>query len=183
MNLIKTEIPDLFIVEPKLFFDERGYFFESYSQTKFSDNNLIYNFIQDNQAKSQYGVIRGLHFQKGEYAQAKLVRVLSGRIKDVAVDLRPNSATFGKVFSIELNDENNLQLLIPRGFAHGYSVLSASAIIEYKCDNIYMPTADGGILFNDKDLSIDWQIPFERQIVSLKDKKNPTLAEFIALKN
>lgn len=180
MNLIKTEIPDLFIIEPKLFFDERGYFFESYSQMKFTDNNLIYNFIQDNQAKSQYGVIRGLHFQKGEYAQAKLVRVLSGRIKDVAVDLRPNSDTFGKVFSIELNDENNFQLLIPRGFAHGYSVLSTTAVIEYKCDNIYMPSADGGILFNDKKLILDWEIPNEKQIVSAKDKKNPTLEEFMA---
>ena len=176
MKIHETGITDLYVIEPKVFFDERGYFFESYNENKFKENNLDYHFIQDNQAKSQYGVIRGLHFQKGEYAQAKLIRVLSGKIIDVAVDIRKNSPTYGKVFSIELSDENKKQLLIPRGFAHGYSVLSKEAVVEYKCDNVYMPSADGGIRYNDKGLNINWKIPEKEQIVSEKDKKNAFFA-------
>ncbi len=178
MRIHETGIADLYVIEPKVFFDERGYFFESYNETKFKEKGLDYNFIQDNQAKSQYGVIRGLHFQKGEYAQAKLIRVLSGKILDVAVDIRKKSPTYGKVFSVELSDENKKQLLIPRGFAHGYSVLTKEAIVEYKCDNVYMPSADGGIKYNDKDLNIDWKIPEEKQIVSEKDKANSIFADF-----
>ncbi len=178
MNILKTEIADLFILKPRVFSDERGYFFESFNEAKFIENGLKYNFIQDNQALSQYGVIRGLHFQKGEFAQAKLVRVLSGKIIDVALDLRKNSSTFGKFFSIELSDENKLQLLIPRGFAHGYSVISSQAVVLYKCDNIYMPSADGGIIFDDKELNIDWKIAEVDRIVSQKDKMNPTFSQY-----
>jgi len=178
MKVLKTEIADLYIIEPKVFTDERGYFFESFNQAKFSEKGLNYNFIQDNQARSQYGVIRGLHFQKGEFAQAKLVRVLSGKIIDVALDLRKDSPTYGKCFSIELSEENKLQLLIPRGFAHGYSVISAEAVVFYKCDNIYMPSADGGIIFDDRELAIDWKIAENERIVSAKDKVNPTFEQY-----
>ncbi len=178
MKIHETGIANLYVIETKVFFDERGYFFESYNEAKYKEQGLDYNFIQDNQAKSQYGVIRGLHFQKGEYAQAKLIRVLSGKILDVAVDIRKNSPTYGKVFSVELSDENKKQLLIPRGFAHGYSVLTDEAVVEYKCDNIYMPSADGGIKYNDKELNVNWEIPKEKQIVSEKDKLNPNFADF-----
>ncbi len=169
MKIEKTGIEDLYVIEPQVFTDERGYFFESYNEAKFKEKGLNYHFIQDNQAKSQYGVIRGLHFQTGEYAQAKLLRVLLGKVLDVAVDIRKNSPTYGTFFSVELSDDNKKQLLIPRGFAHGYSVLSKEAVVEYKCDNVYMPSAEGGIKYNDKDLNIDWKIPIEQHIISEKD--------------
>lgn len=177
MKIIKTEIEDLLIIEPKVFGDERGYFFESYSLAKFVDAGLDYNFIQDNQSKSSYGTIRGLHFQKGEFAQAKLVRALEGAVIDVVVDLRVGSKTYGKHFAIELSAENNRQLLIPRGFAHGFSVVSETAIFAYKCDNIYNKDSEGGIAFDDEDLNIDWQIDISKAIVSEKDKNLPNLKE------
>jgi len=178
MKIELTKIKDLVVIEPRVFFDERGYFFESYNEEKFKENGLDYHFIQDNQAASKYGVIRGLHFQKSPFAQAKLVRVLFGKILDVAVDLRKTSPTYGEVFSIELSDENKKQLLIPRGFAHGYSVLSSEATVEYKCDNFYMPSHDGGILFNDTDLNIDWKIVKGMEIISEKDKKNISFHQY-----
>ena len=178
MDLIKTPIDDLLIIEPRIFSDERGYFFESYSKSKFDEAGLNYNFVQDNESMSSYGTIRGLHFQKGEFAQSKLVRVLDGKVLDVAVDLRPNSKTFGQYFSIELSGENKKQLLIPRGFAHGFSVLSETAIFAYKCDNIYNKNSEGSIIYNDETLNIDWQIPKEKEILSEKDKNAPTLQEY-----
>lgn len=177
MKIIKTEIENLLIIKPKVFGDERGYFFESYSLAKFVDAGLDYNFIQDNQSKSSYGTIRGLHFQKGDFAQAKLVRVLEGSVIDVVVDLRKDSKTYGKHFAIELSAQNNLQLIIPRGFAHGFSVISKTAIFAYKCDNIYNKDSEGGIAFDDQDLCIDWQIDISNAIVSEKDKNLPKLKE------
>lgn len=172
MNIIKTNIEDLYILEPNIFPDKRGYFFESYNKSILDINNISYEFVQDNQSKSQYGVVRGLHYQLNPYAQAKLVRVIEGKILDVVVDLRKSSSTFGKVFSIELSAENSKQLLIPRGFAHGFSVLSEIAVFLYKCDNFYKKEAEGGILFNDPKLNIDWKIPGNKMIVSDKDLEN-----------
>lgn len=177
MNFIKTEIDDVYIVEPKIFEDSRGYFFESYSKKLFSEFGLNYDFIQDNQSKSSYGTIRGLHFQKGEYSQAKLIHVLDGLILDVAVDLRINSKTFGKYVAVELSSEDQKQLLIPRNFAHGFSVLSDIAIIAYKCDNYYNKESERGIYFNDNDLKIDWKIDTNSAILSEKDKKYPNLKD------
>lgn len=177
MNFIKTKFEGLIIIEPRVFEDARGYFFESYSQRAFVEAGLDYQFIQDNQSKSSYGTIRGLHFQKGEHAQAKLVRVLDGRVLDVVVDLREGSATYGEHFSIELTAENNRQLLIPRGFAHGFSVLSESAIFAYKCDNGYNKASEGGLLYNDPALGIDWQVAEEDAILSDKDLLNPLLKD------
>lgn len=173
MKIIKTPIPDLLIIEPKVFRDERGYFFELYNEQKFIENGLHYQFIQDNQSKSSYGVIRGLHYQLNPYAQAKLVRAIAGTIFDVAVDLRKNSPTFGQWYGVELSTDNFLQLLIPRGFAHGFSVLSEFAIVHYKCDNIYQPQMERGIFFADKFLAIDWHLPIEKSIVSAKDNMLP----------
>lgn len=178
MNFIKTEIEGVYIIEPKVFNDARGYFFESYNQKSFEDAGLHYNFIQDNQSKSCYGTIRGLHFQKGEFSQAKLVRVLQGTVLDVAVDLRTGSPTFGKHVAVELSAENNRQLMIPRGFAHGFSVLSETAVFAYKCDNIYNKASEGGLLYNDRDLGIDWRIPADKIILSDKDKLHGGLKEF-----
>lgn len=175
MELIKTNIPDLVLLKPKIFEDQRGYFFESYNKKTLLDIGLNYIFVQDNQSKSQYGVIRGLHFQIEPYAQAKLIRAIQGTIYDVAVDLRKGSPTFGKWQGFELSVENKLQLLIPRGFAHGFSVLSQYAEIMYKCDNYYHPEADSGIKYNDKSLNIDWKIPNDKTIVSDKDKQNVML--------
>lgn len=174
MNIIKTEIPDLFILNPQIFRDDRGFFFESFSQRDLASNNLHYNFVQDNQSKSQFGVIRGLHFQLNPHAQSKLIRVLVGKILDVVVDIRKGSPTFGKHIAVELSAENKLQLLIPQGFAHGFSVLEDNTEIAYKCDNYYNQQSEGGILFNDPALNIDWKIDISKAIVSEKDQNLPT---------
>ena len=175
MQIIKTVFPELLIIEPKIFEDKRGYFFESYNQNLFKKNNINYNFVQDNQSQSSYGVVRGLHYQIEPYAQTKLIRVIAGKILDVVVDLRQNSPTFKKYFSVELSAENKKQFLIPKGFAHGFSVLSDTATVFYKCDQFYYPKSEKGLLFNDIELNIDWKINPENQIVSEKDKNNPTL--------
>lgn len=173
MAFIKTNFPDLIVFEPKVFGDDRGYFFESYNQKTFEEAGLFYNWVQDNQSSSTYGVIRGLHFQKGEHAQAKLVRCLKGVILDVVVDLRKNSPTFKQVYSIELTSEKNNALLVPRGFAHGFSVLSEKAEVLYKCDNFYNKESEGGVLYNDPFLNIDWHIEKGNEIVSEKDLVHP----------
>ena len=178
MNFIETDIADVFVLEPKVFKDDRGYFFEAYNKTEFENHGLFYDFVQDNQSMSSYGVIRGLHFQKGEFAQAKLVRVLHGTVLDVAVDLRKSSPTFGKYVEVELSQENNRMLLIPRGFAHGFSVLSQTAVFTYKCDNFYHKEAEGGIRFDDPDLNIDWRVNPNQAVLSDKDKLLPFLEEF-----
>ncbi|WP_436414268.1 dTDP-4-dehydrorhamnose 3,5-epimerase [Petrimonas sp.] len=175
MNIITTEIEGLLILEPKVFGDERGYFFESFSQREFEEKVCKTVFVQDNESKSGYGVLRGLHFQKPPFEQAKLVRVVKGKVLDVAVDIREDSPTFGKHVSVELSEENKRQMFVPRGFAHGFVVLSEEAIFQYKCDNYYMPQAEGGILWNDPALNIDWKIPMEDVILSEKDKNNRTL--------
>jgi dTDP-4-dehydrorhamnose 3,5-epimerase len=180
MNIRQTNIPDVVIIEPRVFNDARGYFFESYNKISFDE--LIgddINFIQDNEAKSSYGVLRGLHFQKGQHAQAKLIRVVSGKVLDVAVDIRKDSPTFGKHVSQILSEENKLQLFIPHGFAHGYVALSKEVIFQYKCDNYYCPTSEAGIAFDDKELAIDWMIPREDMILSDKDLVYNCLAELI----
>jgi dTDP-4-dehydrorhamnose 3,5-epimerase len=169
MKISKTFIEDLLIIEPQLFKDERGFFYESYNKSKL-DKIIKTNFVQDNVSKSKKGVIRGLHFQSPPYEQIKLVRCVSGNILDVAVDLRTNSNTYGKCFSIELSSENNKQLFIPKGFAHGFQVLSEEAIVNYKVDNFYYPKYDSGIIWNDKDLSINWSIDV-KPILSVKDLK------------
>lgn len=169
MNIIKTPLTGLFIIEPIVFKDQRGYFFESYNMAKLKSLGIDLQFVQDNQSKSSYGVIRGLHFQMAPKAQSKLVRVLCGKVYDVAVDMRKGSPTYGKWFGLELSEENKKQLLIPKGFAHGFSVLSETAVVFYKCDELYAPECDSGILYNDPDLAIDWQIPTSKVIVSGKD--------------
>jgi len=176
MSFHTTEIQGLIIIEPQLFGDSRGYFFEAYNQQVFKGAGIDFHFVQDNQSSSGYGVIRGLHYQLSPYAQTKLIRVLEGTILDVAVDIRKGSPTFGKIFAIELSAENKKQLFIPAGFAHGFSVLSNKAEILYKCDNFYNKESEGGILYNDPALAIDWQIPAGKEIVSDKDKALPTLA-------
>lgn len=178
MPFISTKIKDVVVFEPRIFTDDRGYFFETYNEKLFNDNGITAKFVQDNQSKSSYGVIRGLHFQKGEHAQAKLVRVLQGSVLDVAVDLRAGSETYGKYVAVELSDVNNLQLFIPRGFAHGFSVLSRTAVFAYKCDNLYCKESEGGIDCNDPDLGIDWQIPAEDRVLSEKDKLHPLFKDF-----
>lgn len=176
MQIITTGIDGLFIIKPKVFGDDRGYFFESFSRRDFEAAvGVSVDFVQDNQAMSRYGVVRGLHFQRGRHAQAKLVRVSQGRVLDVAVDLRAGSPTFGQHFAVELSDENFMQFFIPRGFAHGYAVLSDTAIFQYKTDNYYCPEAEGAILWNDPDLAIDWRLPADDIILSEKDKRNPPL--------
>lgn len=175
MPFIKTEFPGLLIFEPKVWQDDRGYFFESYNKQTFSDEGVEINFIQDNQASSAFGVIRGLHYQLEPYAQTKLIRALSGNILDVAVDIRKGSPTFGKVFTLELSAENKKQLLVPKGFAHGYSVISKTAEVFYKCDTFYNKESEGGIAYNDKELNIDWKIPEDEAIISEKDTKHPGL--------
>ena len=173
MKIIKTYIDDLLILKPRIFRDNRGYFYETYNKNEFIKNKLNYTFVQDNESKSSYGVIRGLHFQNGKYSQAKLVRVIQGKVLDVAVDLRKNSKTFGKYFAIELSATNKLQFLIPRGFAHGFSVLSKTAIFTYKCDNFYNKQSEGSINLFDKTLNIDWKINKKNAIVSEKDLNSP----------
>jgi len=175
MQFIKTAIPEVVIIEPELFGDKRGYFMVSYTQKEFEENILKTQFIQDNESMSAYGVLRGLHYQLAPYAQAKLVRVVSGKVLDVAVDIRKSSPTFGQHVAVELSEENKRQLFIPRGFAHGFVVLSKKAIFQYKIDNIYVPKYERGISFDDKILGIDWKINQEDIILSEKDKKNPLL--------
>ncbi|MBR1778230.1 MAG: dTDP-4-dehydrorhamnose 3,5-epimerase [Alphaproteobacteria bacterium] len=177
MPFIETKIPGVIIFEPRIFSDDRGYFFETYNENVFKEAGIEAKFVQDNQSKSSYGVIRGLHFQKGEHAQAKLVRVLQGSVLDVAVDLRPGSNTFGQYVAVELSDVNNLQLFIPRGFAHGFSVLSRTAVFSYKCDNFYCKESEGGINCADPELGIDWHVPLESACLSEKDKILPGLKE------
>ncbi|NBJ04976.1 dTDP-4-dehydrorhamnose 3,5-epimerase [Alistipes sp. Z76] len=177
MRVIGTSIPDVVIVEPDVFGDVRGYFFESYSQRRFDEAVRPVRFVQDNESKSRYGVLRGLHFQKGEYAQSKLVRVVAGRVLDVAVDIRRGSPTFGKYVAVELTAENRRQLFIPRGFAHGFSVLSEEAVFQYKCDNPYAPQAEGAVAWDDPDIGIDWRLPAEAILLSAKDAANPRLRD------
>ena len=177
MNIIKTKIPGLLIIEPKLFVDERGYFFESYNQKAFSSAVGNITFVQDNESKSSYGVLRGLHFQLPPFAQSKLVRVIEGSVLDIAVDIRKNSPTYGQYVSVELTGESHRQLFIPKGFAHGFVVLSQQAVFQYKCDEFYHPEAEGAIAWNDPDLAIDWQIPVEDMIFSERDKHHPLLKD------
>ncbi len=174
MEIIHTDLQGCFVIKDKIFEDNRGYFFESFNQKKFFEATESYiEFVQDNQSSSTRGVLRGLHFQKGEYAQAKLVRVLEGSVLDVAVDLRKSSPTFGKHFSIELSGTSHTQLFIPRGFAHGFVVLSEKAVFFYKCDNYYNKEAESGILYNDEMLGIDWKLPESELILSEKDLQHP----------
>lgn len=177
MNIIKTPIDGLLIIEPRVFTDQRGYFIETYNEKRYRDAGITAQFVQDNQSCSTFGVVRGLHFQRPPYAQAKLVCCTRGRVLDVAVDMRKDSPTYGQWFSVELNEENHRQFFIPKGFAHGFSVLSETAIFTYKCDDFYHPEADGGILLSDPALGIDWQIPEEMRIISDKDTKHPLLAD------
>ena len=177
MKVIKTAIADVVIIEPDVFGDARGYFFESYSQKKFNEQVREVKFVQDNESKSKYGVLRGLHFQKGKDAQSKLVRVVKGRVLDVAVDIRKGSPTFGKYVAVELTEDNHRQLFVPRGFAHGFSVLSEEAIFQYKCDNLYAPQAEGAIAWNDPEIGIDWGLPAEDVLLSAKDAAHPLLKD------
>ncbi|RLD64939.1 MAG: dTDP-4-dehydrorhamnose 3,5-epimerase [Bacteroidetes bacterium] len=179
MLIKETGIDGLIIIEPKVFNDDRGYFFESYSKQKFNDLNLNIDFIQDNESFSSFGVIRGLHYQLEPYAQTKLLRVVSGKILDVAVDLRRHSPTFGKYYAIELSSDNKLQFLIPKGFAHGLSVLSDTVIVNYKCDNYYNKESEGGISYADPELGIDWKIAKDLAIVSEKDNILPELKDAV----
>ena len=172
MDIITTEIEGVLIIKPRIFQDSRGYFFESFNQREFEDKVGPVTFVQDNESKSCYGVVRGLHFQKGGHAQSKLVRVVKGKVLDVAVDLRPGSKTFGKHVSAELSEDNHRQFFIPRGFAHGFSVLSDEVIFQYKCDNFYCPESEGAIAWDDPDLGIDWKVPKDKIILSEKDRKH-----------
>lgn len=178
MEIQKTEIEGLLVIRPRVFEDSRGYFFESYNEQLFSEAGVHTHFVQDNQSRSSYGVIRGLHMQKKPHAQAKLLRVLEGAIFDVAVDLREGSATYGKWFGLEITSANHMQLLIPAGFCHGFSVLSEKATVLYKCDAFYHPESEAGIRYNDPDLAIDWRIPAANVSVSDKDSKLPYLKDF-----
>lgn len=173
MNIIETDISGVVIIEPCVFPDARGYFFESYNQKEFDAKVRPVHFIQDNQSKSCYGVLRGLHFQKGEHAQSKLVRVVEGNVLDVAVDIRKGSPTFGRHVAVELSAENNRQFFVPRGFAHGFSVLSETAVFQYKCDNFYCPQSEAAIAWSDPALGIDWRIPAGKAILSPKDLHHP----------
>jgi dTDP-4-dehydrorhamnose 3,5-epimerase len=178
MEVIKTDIDGVYIIEPKIFEDSRGYFFESYNDLEFINKVGFIDFVQDNESKSSYGVMRGLHFQKPPHTQAKLVRCVRGAVLDVAVDLRKDSPTYGKHVAVELTEDNHRQLFIPKGFAHGFSVLSDTAIFQYKCDDFYHPELDGGINILDESLGIDWRIPKDKAILSEKDTKHPLLKDF-----
>ena len=172
MKVSETELKGCFIIEPQIFSDERGYFFESFHKEKFQQlTNIEVNFLQDNEAFSNRGIIRGLHFQKGQFAQAKLVRVVKGKVLDVALDIRPGSKTYGKHFSIILSEKNKKQLFIPRGFAHGYAVLEDNTVFSYKCDNYYNKESESGVIYNDSDLLIDWMLKDEEVLLSVKDNK------------
>ena len=177
MDIVQTEIPGVVIVEPRVFSDARGYFFESFSQREFDEKVRPIRFVQDNESKSAYGVVRGLHFQKGEFAQSKLVRVVKGAVLDVVVDIRKGSPTFGKHVAVELSEDNHRQLFVPRGFAHGFSVLSEEVIFQYKCDNYYAPQSEGAIAWDDPDLGIDWRIPAGKVLLSAKDSAHPRLKD------
>lgn len=177
MEVIKTELEGVVILEPRLFKDDRGYFFESFSQREFDEKVRPVKFVQDNESKSVYGVLRGLHFQKPPFAQSKLVRVIQGAVLDVAVDIRVGSPTYGKHVAVELTAENHRQLFIPRGFAHGFSVLTDEVVFQYKCDNFYAPQSEGAIAWNDPALGIDWRIPEASVILSEKDKHHPLLKD------
>lgn len=177
MKLVKTEIPDVFIIEPRVVEDTRGYFYESYNEDEFITNGISCRFVQDNISKSSYGVIRGLHCQRGEYSQAKLVRVLSGRILDIAVDVRKDSKTFGKYVAVELSEDNYRQIFIPRGFLHGFSVLSETAITAYKVDNYYNRQSEWGMRYDAPEFNIDWKIPADRVITSEKDRIEHSLKD------
>lgn len=180
MNIIETEIKGVYIIEPKIFGDNRGYFFESFSQREFESVIGPVTFVQDNQSRSSYGVVRGLHFQRPPHAQAKLVRVVKGKVLDVAVDLRNDSPTFGKYVAVELSDENHRQVFIPKGFAHGFSVLSEEAVFQYKCDEYYAPESEAAIAWDDQDLNIDWKVPAEDVVLSAKDRNHPSLKDYIS---
>lgn len=175
MKVIKTSIEGVVIIEPRLFKDDRGYFFESFSQREFEEKVGKVNFVQDNESKSSYGVLRGLHFQRPPYAQSKLVRVIRGAVLDVAVDIRKGSPTFGKHVSVELTEDNHRQFFIPRGFAHGFSVLTDEVIFQYKCDNFYVPQSEGALAWDDPALGIDWKIPMDDVILSEKDRRHERL--------
>ncbi len=179
MNFIKTKIEGVYIVEPKIFNDARGYFFESYNQNEFIKNGITNQFVQDNQSKSSYGVIRGLHMQLPPFSQAKLVRVLQGKVLDVAVDVRKNSPTFGEHVAVELSDENQRQLFIPRNFLHGFSVLSDTAVFAYKVDNIYNKASEFGIRYDDPEINVDWKIPADKVITSEKDRIANSLRDLL----
>ena len=178
MYVIKTDIEGVVIIEPRIFTDARGYFFESFSERDFCKEVREIKFVQDNESKSSYGVMRGLHFQRPPYTQSKLVRVIKGAVLDVAVDIRKGSPTYGKHVAVELTEDNHRQFFVPRGFAHGFAVLSDEAIFQYKCDNFYAPEADGGISILDESLEIDWRIPMDKAILSEKDTKHPLLKDF-----
>lgn len=177
MNIIETPIPGVVIIEPRLFLDARGYFFESFNQREFEEKVCKTTFVQDNESKSSYGVIRGLHFQKPPFAQSKLVRVVKGAVLDVAVDIRKDSPTFGRHVAVELTEDNHRQFFIPRGLAHGFSVLSEEVIFQYKCDNFYTPQSEGAIAWDDPDLGIDWRIPADKVVLSEKDRHHPLLRQ------
>ena len=178
MVVLKTDIEDVVIIEPRVFKDSRGYFFESFSQRDFEQQVQRINFVQDNESMSSYGVMRGLHFQRPPYTQSKLVRCVKGKVLDVAVDIRKGSPTYGKHVAVELSEDNHRQFFIPRGFAHGFVVLSETAVFQYKCDNFYAPEADGGINIKDESLGIDWGISLEDAILSEKDLKHGLLKDF-----
>lgn len=178
MKIINTPLKDCYIIEPTIFEDERGYFYEKFNEQKFEkETGMNGHFVQDNVSKSSYGVLRGLHLQKGDHAQAKLVSCLEGTVWDIAVDLRKNSPSFGKWFGVELSAENKLQFYVPRGFAHGFVVLSENAIFTYKCDNFYNKESEGGVIWNDTDLNIDWKLPAKDLILSEKDKIQKTFSQ------
>lgn len=181
MKMTRTDIEGLVVIEPRVFGDSRGYFFESFSQREFEKEVGQVRFVQDNESKSSYGVVRGLHFQKPPHTQSKLVRVVKGRVLDVAVDLRRDSKTYGKYFAVELTEDNHLQLFIPKGFAHGFAVLSDEAVFQYKCDEFYAPESEGAIAWNDPDIGVDWQIPEDKVILSEKDKKHPSFKDLDVL--
>lgn len=181
MEVIKTDIPGVVIIEPRIFNDARGYFFESYSQLEFDAKVRPVTFVQDNESKSSYGVLRGLHFQKGPHSQSKLVRVVKGAVLDVAVDIRRGSPTFGRHVAVELTAENHRQFFVPRGFAHGFSVLSDEVVFQYKCDNPYAPASEGAIAWDDPDLGIDWRIPAGSVVLSAKDGNHPRLKDAVGL--
>lgn len=177
MEVIKTDIEGVVIIEPRIFKDERGYFYESFSQREFEEKVCKTVFVQDNQSKSSYGVLRGLHFQKPPYCQSKLVRCIKGAVLDVAVDIRKGSPTFGKYVAVELTEDNHRQFFVPRGFAHGFAVLSEEAVFQYKCDNFYCKESEGAIAWNDPELAIDWRIPAEKVILSAKDSCNKGISD------
>ena len=181
MKVIKTKLEGVVIIEPQVFFDDRGYFFESFSQQRFNEQVAPITFVQDNESKSSYGVLRGLHFQKPPFAQSKLVRVVKGKVLDVAVDLRKDSLTFGQYESVVLSEENKRQFFIPQGFAHGFAVLSEEAIFQYKCDNYYAPQSEGSVRWNDPTIGIDWQLPEKDLILSATDEKAPLLSQLTSI--